>query len=204
VTDQPPTNGRKGGWLGDPKLKAFVTLGIVGLGFFGVIMALLISNSPTSSPSPAMVNQPSTSQNVNNHLPSATDQSITTNTNTSVNIILTGSDPNMNTSLTAAIITAPSHGTLGSINQVTGIVTYTPKSGFSGKDKFTSKVNDGKADSNNVGTVSIAVNPPVVKAGPNQTAEENATVVLKGIASDPDSGDKLSYSWKQMAGMLLN
>ena len=46
----------------------------------------------------------------------------------------------------------------------------------------------------------VVNHPPVVKAGPNQTVEENATVVLNGIASDPDSGDKLSYSWKQMAG----
>ena len=49
----------------------------------------------------------------------------------------------------------------------------------------------------------VVNHPPVVKAGPNQTAEENATVVLHGIASDPDSGDKLSYSWKQMAGLAV-
>ncbi len=47
----------------------------------------------------------------------------------------------------------------------------------------------------------IINNPPVANAGVNQTVNENATVVLNGIASDPDSGDnKLSYSWKQISG----
>src|ERR1700730_16473070 len=49
----------------------------------------------------------------------------------------------------------------------------------------------------------VVNHPPVVKAGPNQTVEENATVVLNGIASDPDSGDKLSYSWKQIGGQAV-
>jgi tetratricopeptide (TPR) repeat protein len=48
VSDQPPTDGRKGGWLGDPKLKTVVTLGIVGVGFFGVIMAWLFIIGPTA------------------------------------------------------------------------------------------------------------------------------------------------------------
>jgi hypothetical protein len=46
----------------------------------------------------------------------------------------------------------------------------------------------------------VVNHPPLVKVGANQTVGENATVVLNGTASDPDPGDKLSYSWKQMAG----
>ncbi len=42
--------------------------------------------------------------------------------------------------------------------------------------------------------------PPVVNVGPDQTVNENATVVLLGIASDPDPNSKISYSWKQIAG----
>ena len=42
---------------------------------------------------------------------------------------------------------------------------------------------------------------PVANAGVNQTVNENSTVTLNGIASDPDPSDnKLSYSWKQIAG----
>ena len=42
---------------------------------------------------------------------------------------------------------------------------------------------------------------PVANAGINQTVNENTTVILNGIASDPDPADnKLSYSWKQIGG----
>ena len=56
---------------------------------------------------PAIVNQPPslTSQSVrnnNNHLLSAIDQSITTNTNTPVDITLAGSDPDKKDTLTAS------------------------------------------------------------------------------------------------------
>lgn len=43
------------------------------------------------------------------------------------------------------------------LTQNTGAVTYTPDTGFTGDDQFTFKVNDGKADSTNTGTVKIAV-----------------------------------------------
>ena len=47
----------------------------------------------------------------------------------------------------------------------------------------------------------VTVNhPPVVKVGPNQTVNENGTVMLVGFAFDPDPNDKLSYLWKQIAG----
>jgi Bacterial Ig domain len=54
-------------------------------------------------------------------------------------------------------VSDPSHGTLSEINQNAGVVTYTPKPGFVGPDKFTFKVNDGTVDSSNVGTVRIQV-----------------------------------------------
>ena|SRR6476660_581929 len=41
---------------------------------------------------------------------------------------------------------------------------------------------------------------PLVKAGPDQIVKENEMVVLHGIANDSDLGDKISYSWRQIAG----
>ena len=90
-----------------------------------------------------------------NSNPVAKDQSITTNTDTEVEITLKATDKD-NNDLTAAIVDKPRHGSLSSINQATGTITYKPNSGFDGSDKFTFKVNDGKADSNN-GIVSIRV-----------------------------------------------
>ena len=98
-----------------------------------------------------------TSPASNNTPPTANDQSVTTNQNTSTDITLTGNDPDQSDTLTAAIVTNPSHGTLSSINQENGVVTYTPNSRFIGDDSFTFKVNDGKTDSRNTGTVTISI-----------------------------------------------
>jgi Bacterial Ig domain len=92
-----------------------------------------------------------------NHLPSATDESVTTKMNTPVNTTLEGRDLDKNNTITAAIITPPSHGTLGDINQVSGVVTYTPNRNFVGNDSFTYNVNDGKIDSSNIALVKIRV-----------------------------------------------
>ena len=101
---------------------------------------------------------PSSKAIVTNHPPMASDQSVTTNKNKPLNITLGASDPDLNDNLTAQIVSPPSNGKLNEINQVTGIVTYTPNPGFTGTDKFAYKVNDGKVDSKSVGTISITVN----------------------------------------------
>ena len=57
-------------------------------------------------------------------------------------------------------------------------------------------------NNNTLTSLPIANHPPVANAGINQTVNENTTVVLNGIASDPDVGDfsTLNYLWKQIAG----
>jgi tetratricopeptide (TPR) repeat protein len=58
-----------------------------------------------------------------------------------------------------------------------------------------------KPTNKNNTTVSKAVNhAPIVNVGPNQTVNENTTVMLVGDSSDPDPNDKLSYSWIQIEG----
>ena len=74
-----------------------------------------------------------------------------------MDITLTASDPEINDTLMAAIVSPSLNGKLSDINQNTGVVTYTPNTGFTGVDSFTYKANDDKVDSNNVGTVSITV-----------------------------------------------
>ncbi len=41
---------------------------------------------------------------------------------------------------------------------------------------------------------------PLVRVGPDQMVKENEMVILRGIANDLDPGDKISYSWRQIAG----
>ena len=107
-----------------------------------------------------VVNQPpknTTTTTVANYPPITNNQSVTTNLNKAVDILLAASDQNQNDDLTASIITDPSHGKLSEINQSMGIVTYTPNPGFTGTDEFTFKVNDGKVDSQKAGIVKVDV-----------------------------------------------
>jgi len=114
---------------------------------------------------------------VSNRAPVALNDSYATSENVTLNIAAPGvltndSDPDGD-SLTAILVSGPTHGTL-TLNS-NGSFTYTPNGNYNGPDSFTYKANDGKADSN-VATVSIAVNPvnsqPVAISQPVTTDED--------------------------------
>jgi hypothetical protein len=134
--------------------------------------------SQTTSPPPAAIN----------HSPTAVS-TLTTKVNTPVNITLEGSDPDGN-ALSAAIVTPPIHGKsspiFGNIPIIDAhhvsvhTVTYTPVLNFTGHDFFTFKVNDGKRDSSNTGTMNIRVNG----TNPDLLAcAENAVRIFGGAGS---------------------
>jgi hypothetical protein len=91
--------------------------------------------------------------------PTALDENYTTTPDTPLNIMLEGYSQTANRNLTAVIVSQPSHGILGRINQ--GVVTYTPNQGFTGNDSFTFKLYDGKTESINTATVNIRVSSTV-------------------------------------------
>ncbi len=89
-----------------------------------------------------------------NHPPVAQNQSVTTDEDTSITIMLFATDADGD-SLTYQIVTPPGHGT------VTGTppsLTYTPETHYQGSDSFTFRANDGRADSN-IGTISFTMTP---------------------------------------------
>ena len=88
-----------------------------------------------------------------NDAPTADPQTLSTDEDTPLPIVLTGSDPDGD-ALTFAIATGPTDGTLSG---TAPNVTYTPNGGFTGDDSFTFTVNDGTVDSAEA-TVSITVN----------------------------------------------
>src|SRR5690606_36003529 len=95
-----------------------------------------------------------------NSEPVALSQATTTDEDVPVLITLTGSDVDGD-SLTFAIVTTATNGTLGAITQLTSTsaqATYTPDADFNGADAFTFLVNDGLVDSA-AATVSITVEP---------------------------------------------
>ena len=81
--------------------------------------------------------------------PTAVNDSYAVNANTSSTIqapgVLNNDDDPEDDSLTAVLVTGPSHGTL-SLNS-DGSFTYTPTSGYVGTDSFTYTANDGLATS---------------------------------------------------------
>ena len=89
-----------------------------------------------------------------NQPPTANNQSVSTNEDTSAIVTLSASDPDGNP-LTYTVLSTPAHGTLSG---VAPSLIYQPAGNYSGADSFTFRVNDGQVNSN-VATVSITVAP---------------------------------------------
>jgi hypothetical protein len=99
-------------------------------------------------------------------VPTVVSETVFTVTNQSVIIYLYGSDTSR-LSLTFAVVTDPSHGSLGPITSTssnTAQVTYTPNPSYLGQDSFSFRANNGVADSSR-GTVTIFVEAVPVPSG---------------------------------------
>jgi len=151
----------------------------------------LESNTATVSITVETVNDP----------PVAIGQSLTTDEDTAVAIVLDGTDIE-GSALTYVIVGEPSKGTL-SQNGTGPNLTYTPnqhannKTLPEGADSFTFKVNDGELDSQETATVTVNLtpqpDPPEVPSAPLvvvAVANKSKTIFL--TASDPDD-DSLTY-----------
>ncbi len=125
--------------------------------------------------------------------PKADAQSVTLDEDTSVGIILTGSDSVGTTNLTFTEVSQPASGTLSG---TAPNLNYTPDTNYCGADSFTFKVNDGFADSA-AATVSITVDPvndaPVAEPK-NVTTPTDTPVAILLTGSDPDGTTNLTYA----------
>lgn len=93
-----------------------------------------------------------------NEVPSAINQSISTTENKAKPITLVAKDET-NSSLKYSIVTPPLHGELAGKRPS---VVYLPSANYTGKDQFTFKANNGRAESN-LATINITIN----EAGPS-------------------------------------
>ena len=126
--------------------------------------------------------------------PVADDQNITTDEDTPVDIMLTGSDPDSYLArYLYTVVSPPSHGIL------TGTapnLTYTSDNNWYGDDSFTFKLTVNGLDSN-IATVTIIVisvdDAPVLNPISNKTVKEGQLLTFTISATDPDS-DNLTYS----------
>jgi len=114
-----------------------------------------------------------------NDLPTANPQSVTTNQDTTADIVLTGSDIESDP-LTYRIVASPSHGFL--IGDPPNL-KYRPNDGFFGDDSFTFVANDRLLDSQPA-TVSIKVNK----------VNQSPFVSLISVSTDEDIPTKITLT----------
>ncbi len=135
-----------------------------------------------------------------NDAPVAVDDAYTTAEDTALNVLLPGvlsNDSDIDSSsLTAAVVTGPSHGTL-TLN-ADGSFTYTPVANYNGPDSFSYQVSDGTANSN-VAIVALTVtavnDAPVAVDDAYTTAEDMAlNVLLPGLLANDSDIDSSSLT----------
>jgi hypothetical protein len=132
----------------------------------------------------------------NSFAPVANNDSYSTNQNTPLTVLGAGVLANDtdadNNSLTAVIVSNPSHAASFTLNS-NGSFSYTPATNYIGPDSFTYRANDGEKNSN-VATVTIAVNDiisPVItitSPAPNATYQLNASIAASYACADNGSG----------------
>ncbi len=141
-----------------------------------------------------------TIEGVSDGPPTAEDDNATTNEGSPVDIDVTANDtdPDGNNTIdkSSVTITQPANGS-AAVNTTTGVVTYTPNSGFNGTDTFTYTVKDDTGGTSNSATVTVTVNA-VDSGGP--TAVDDATNTLEDTPvnidvtandTDPDGNDTI-------------
>ena len=146
---------------------------------------------------------------VDNNPPVADSQidtnGIFTNEDTSISIVLTGSDPDSDP-ITFTTASLPLLLSGGVIDGTPPNLVYTPSPNFNGSDSFTFTVNDGFEDSNTA-TVEITVasinDAPIANAGVDQSVVSGDLVSLAGSGVDVD-GTIAAYSWVQISGITTS
>ncbi|MBD3345523.1 MAG: SUMF1/EgtB/PvdO family nonheme iron enzyme, partial [Chitinivibrionales bacterium] len=137
--------------------------------------------------------------------PAANNQTQSVVEDGTLNIVLTATDPDPQTSFTWTIISQPAHGTLSGSG---ASYTYQPTQNYNGQDSFEFRVYDGNDSAD--GAVSITVTPQNDppewdQASLSITIKEGIThtLDLNSICSDID-GDALTYSKISGDGTVSN
>lgn len=166
---------------------------------------------------------PSWGPNFQNRFPTLLDQTVATALNQSVNITLSGSDPDgdaLNYSILSIASHIPNNPANGVLSGVAPNLIYMPNANFRGTDSFAFNVNDGAAVSRTA-TVSIQVATSTPAPTPTPTPTPSPTpstplvanndaysLILKGsrpnrmlVVAAPGvlSNDKITYKLKKIA-----
>jgi ELWxxDGT repeat protein len=114
-----------------------------------------------------------TFQTLEGSIPVANGATVSTATDTNLEVVLSGSDPSGKT-LSYSILAQPTNGKLGPISG--NRVTYSPNAGFRGTDRFTFWVNNGVADSASAEVVVAVLDRPAL-----EVSQSNPTQLTLGV-----------------------
>lgn len=130
-----------------------------------------------------------------NDAPQATNMAVALPENSSTNLSLLGGD--IESVVTFGILNGPTNGMLTDFNQDTGMVLYTPATGYVGGDVFSFTVNDGNLSATGLVTltvISVNVPPVAVDDAYNVGSETTLEIAAPGVLdNDTDAdGDNLT------------
>jgi VCBS repeat-containing protein len=178
-------------------------IAVSGMSSSGTVIASIPANSAQDTTGNGNSASTSTDNTVEfidpNSPPTAADDSYSTNEDTPLTEAAPGvlgndSDSDSGDTLTAELVSDPSHGTL--TLDANGSFSYTPATNYHGPDSFTYKATDGNGGEDTA-TVNITVTPvndaPVLDAIGNKEVDEGQLLSFTAQATDPDN-DAISYS----------
>jgi len=156
--------------------------------YFGPDSFTFVANDGSQNSNPGII---SITVDPVNDPPTAIDDSVSTEEDTPIGIILTGGDVDGD-SFTYSVETNPLHG---SLSETAPDLVYTPDADYVGADSFTFITNDGTLNSA-PGTISIQVtqaNDPPSVDDQSLSTDEDIGLPITLTASDPEN-DPLTYS----------
>ncbi|MGQ0591967.1 MAG: Ig-like domain-containing protein, partial [Gammaproteobacteria bacterium] len=121
------------------------------------------------------------------------------NTAGRINLIANDRDPDGRlVAKSVKIVARPRHGRVR--NHKNGTVTYTPASGFTGRDRFRYRVRDDDEAPSRAARVRLIVqrgnHPPLADAGSDTNTATGLPVTLNGSGSSDPDGDALAFLWR--------
>jgi hypothetical protein len=166
ATTSETLSGLAGGewWIGaDPGIGSATPLTVSGSSLIGVIPATLVAGTYSVSVRAADIagnwsgagTAALTVTAPPNVAPTATSQTVTTDEDTAVAIVLAGADPNVGDTLSFTVVSQPAHGVLSG---TAPNLTYTPAANFNGSASFDYTISDGHGGTSSA-TATVTVNP---------------------------------------------
>jgi Concanavalin A-like lectin/glucanases superfamily/Bacterial Ig domain len=108
-----------------------------------------------------------------NNAPTATGQSLSLDQDTQIDITLEAADAD-NDKVLFDITADPTQGSLTNFDKEKGTLTYAPKEGYFGDDKFSFKVTDDNGSESNGADVNLKVNEVIPPSQSQQNEQSNA------------------------------